>query len=184
MTLPDELRKLQDLHRSGALTDEEFAAAKAAVLAGRPGGNEPATDEAMREQLEEIKLQNEVARLDREWELDRGRYLITGRYGNRYLPSKGMSVLGGVVIAAFGIFWTVMAASEVGGFGGAFALFPLFGVLFVLAGVGMSIYSYSRAGRYEEAYQAYQRRRARLLAGRDERPGSGDQESGTVTPPP
>ena len=48
----------------------------------------------------------------------------------------------------------------------------------------MSIYSYSRAGRYEEAYQAYQRRRARLLAGRDERPGSGDQESGTVTPPP
>ncbi len=34
MTIADELRKLQDLHRSGALTDEEFAQAKAAVLGG------------------------------------------------------------------------------------------------------------------------------------------------------
>src|SRR5438445_3956368 len=32
MNLADELRKLQELHSTGALTDEEFAEAKAAVL--------------------------------------------------------------------------------------------------------------------------------------------------------
>jgi hypothetical protein len=32
MSLTDELRKLQELHQSGALTDEEFAKAKEALL--------------------------------------------------------------------------------------------------------------------------------------------------------
>ena len=32
MNIPDELRKLQEMHASGALTDDEFAQAKAAVL--------------------------------------------------------------------------------------------------------------------------------------------------------
>jgi hypothetical protein len=35
MSLSDELRKLDDLHRSGGLTAEEFARAKAALLGGR-----------------------------------------------------------------------------------------------------------------------------------------------------
>jgi hypothetical protein len=36
MTLADELQKLEQLHRSGALSDEEFAKAKAALLHGPP----------------------------------------------------------------------------------------------------------------------------------------------------
>jgi hypothetical protein len=34
MSIADELQKLQELHRSGALNDQEFAQAKAVVLAG------------------------------------------------------------------------------------------------------------------------------------------------------
>lgn len=34
MALSDELSKLQELHRAGALTDEEYARAKARVLEG------------------------------------------------------------------------------------------------------------------------------------------------------
>jgi hypothetical protein len=41
MTLADELRKLEELHRSGALTDEEFAQAKAAVLNSAPPAEDP-----------------------------------------------------------------------------------------------------------------------------------------------
>jgi hypothetical protein len=169
MNIADELRKLQDLHRAGALTDEEFATAKAAVLAGGSGGSEAAGEGTMREELEEIKLQNEVARLDREWEMERQHYMVAGRYGSQYVPSRGMSVLGGVFFAGFGLIWIVMAASMGGGFGGGFDLFPLFGVLFILFGVGTSIYSYTKATQYEEAYQAYQRRRAEVLAGRGAR---------------
>jgi hypothetical protein len=166
MNIADELRKLEELHRSGALTDEEFAAAKARVLAGEPGTAGPAGGDAVQGQLDELRLQNEVARLDREWELERPRYLIAGRYGYRYVPNRAMSLLGGVVIVGVGILWTAMASSMVGGFGGVLFFFPLFGVLFILAGIGASVYSYSRAAQYEQAYANYQRRRAQLLAGR------------------
>src|SRR5262245_2883954 len=120
LNISDEFRKLQHLHHSGALTDEEFTAGKAAVLAQSaredPTDNEP----AVQSHLEQIRLQNEVARLDREWDLERERYMVAGRYGNRYVPSQGMSVLGGVVVVGFGIVWTGMAASM-----GAPGFFPL-----------------------------------------------------------
>src|SRR5262245_48443688 len=41
MNITDELRKLQELHRSGALTDEEFAQAKATVLNTAPSAPAP-----------------------------------------------------------------------------------------------------------------------------------------------
>src|SRR5262245_39381991 len=86
MNIADELRKLQDLHRSGVLTDEEFATAKAAVLAGNTTDDRAGNEPAMHAHLEEIKLQNEVARLDREWELEREQYMVAGKYGYRYIP--------------------------------------------------------------------------------------------------
>ncbi|MBN2577363.1 MAG: DUF4870 domain-containing protein [Pirellulales bacterium] len=53
MSLSDELQKLQQLHQSGALSDEEFAQAKAKLLNQQPGsfslfstgGANPATEE-------------------------------------------------------------------------------------------------------------------------------------------
>jgi hypothetical protein len=152
MSMADELRKLQELHDDGTLTAEEFAAAKATVLAGRPA------DSAVEGHLEEIRQQNDVAQLDREWAIEREQYMVAGRYGYRYLPNKGMSVLGGIIACAFGIFWTMMAASM-----GAPGLFPAFGVLFILFGVGVSVYSFTKATRYEEARRRYQRRRSELL---------------------
>lgn len=37
MSVADEIAKLQDLHRAGALTDEEFAAAKQRLISGDGG---------------------------------------------------------------------------------------------------------------------------------------------------
>jgi hypothetical protein len=157
MSMADELRKLQDLRDAGTLTDEEFASAKARVLAGEPA--ERPGDSGVESHLEEIRHQNEVAQLDREWAMERDRYMMTGRYGYRYLPTPGMSVLGGVVIVGFGIIWTAMAAGI-----GAPIFFPLFGVLFILLGIGVSVISFMKATQYEQARQRYQRRRANLLA--------------------
>jgi Short C-terminal domain len=168
MNIADELQKLQELHRTGALTDEEFATAKAAVLAAKTTGADAPLNETAREQLEEMKLENTVARLDREWQLARERYMIAGQYGNRYIPSRGVSVLMGVVVTGFGIFWIAMAMSITSNMPGIGGAFPCFGVIFILFGVGMSIYSFSKATQYEEEYQRYQQRRAELLAGRSE----------------
>jgi hypothetical protein len=51
-----------------------------------------------------------------------------------------MSLVAGLVIAGFGVFWTVTAASA-----GAPSFFPVFGVIFILFGVAMSLYSFKLA---------------------------------------
>jgi hypothetical protein len=45
-------------------------------------------------------------------------------------------------------------------------LFPIFGVLFIIGGVFMSVNSHAKAQEYEKAHAAYQRRRRDLLARR------------------
>jgi hypothetical protein len=154
MSIADELTRLQELRTSGVLTDAEFATAKERILNGRPA------DSAAEEHLGEIKKQNELARLDREWAMEREQYMVHGRYGYRYLPSRGLSLISGVAICAFGLLWTVFAAGM-----GAPVFFPLFGVLFILFGAGVSAYAFMQAKRYEDARLRYQRRRQELLDG-------------------
>jgi len=152
MSIADELRKLQELHEQGGLTDEEFATAKAQVLV-----NQATPDAVLQEHLEEIKEQNDVAALDRAWAAERERYMVTGRYGNRYIPNKASSLMVGFIVAIGGMMWTIMAENM-----GAPAFFPIFGVLFVLVGLGISIFSYMKADEYGKAYARYQQRRMKL----------------------
>jgi len=50
MSIPDQLQKLQDLRQAGALSDEEFARAKAAILAGStPAPPPPSKDQQTRQ---------------------------------------------------------------------------------------------------------------------------------------
>lgn len=44
MNISDEIRKLHELHQGGALTDEEFAKAKAAILIALPRNNLPSPE--------------------------------------------------------------------------------------------------------------------------------------------
>jgi hypothetical protein len=110
--------------------------------------------------LEEISAQNELAQLDREWELERENYMVTGRYGHKYIPGKFSSAFGGLIVVGFGIFWTSVAAiiTTFAGFG-VLSIFPLFGVLIVFFGVGKSIFDFVKACQYEEAEGRYQCRR-------------------------
>lgn len=157
MTISDELQKLDELRRNGTLSSEEFEIAKRRVLEGSQGS-------AGSDHLEEIKAQNELAQLDREWSLERENYMVEGQHGHKHIPGKISSVLGGLFIVGFGIFWTVMAASMTGfGEAGVFSIFPLFGILFILFGAGMSIRAFVKAGQYEEAQERYQRRRREVL---------------------
>lgn len=161
MSISDELQKLDELHRNGALSRDEFEIAKRKVLEGSPSADS--------DQLEEIKAQNELAQLDRGWELERENYMVTGKYGNKHIPGQASSLFGGIFLVAFGIFWTVMASSITSsgfgpGPGGGFSsFFPLFGVLFILFGIGVSITGFIKAGKYRDAHEKYQRRRRALL---------------------
>jgi hypothetical protein len=116
----------------------------------------------MREELERLRIDSELARVDRDWEREKESYMITGKHGHKRIPTTTGSVFGGIVIVVFGIFWTAIASSMSGG-PGAFSFFPLFGVVFILFGLGMSIYSFSKASDYKRAERAYRRRRSSLI---------------------
>jgi hypothetical protein len=168
MSLVDELAKLEELRRRGALSEDEFTRAKAALLSGASPGAEQPLGEHLADQLAEVRYQNELAQIDREWENERQQYLIYGRYGTAQVPSAGMGIATAVIGGIFGVFWTIMAFSitssgpDVGPFAIAKVIFPLFGVVFIVAAIGFGIYTYSRAQKYREAFQAYQERRARV----------------------
>jgi hypothetical protein len=117
----------------------------------------------MADRLDEISRQNELARIDREWQIEREQYTRYGRYGYRYRPTVGMSIATAVIALVGGGVWTLFTLSFVPPVGGFGYLFPLFGVFFMAVGVGTAIYNYNLAQRYEQAYADYQQRRQRLL---------------------
>ncbi|MGL6072532.1 MAG: SHOCT domain-containing protein [Fimbriiglobus sp.] len=165
MNLADELRKLDDLRRSGILSDAEFQQAKALLLAGGGPPAEQPTSQLLSDQLAEVRHQNELTRIDREWEIERQQYLISGRYGRRHVPTAGDGITTAVVGGGFGLLWLIMAlavTSEVP-FPVVGIVFPLFGVVFIVAAVSSGVSCYSRAEKYDAAFQAYKRRRQAVL---------------------
>jgi hypothetical protein len=167
MNISEELEKLQKLHESGFLTDNELARAKARVLGEEVNGAvEPVPlkageDSLVADHLEQIRWQNELEQLDREWEMERRNYLVSDKYGRTSIPTEGGSLAGALVIGGFGLAWSIGAASI-----GAPGIFPLFGILFIVFGVWSCIVSFGKAGDHQEALARYQKRRAELLARR------------------
>ncbi len=133
----------------------------------------------MADRLDELTCQNELARIDREWDIEQQTYLRTGRYGQRYRPTVGMSIFTGVVAVIGGGIWTLFTLSITSGMGGFGVVFPIFGVFFVAMGVGMAIYNYNLATRYEQGYQAYQERPAAdcWASARNQRPADDDRDA-------
>jgi hypothetical protein len=175
MSLADDLMKLEDLRRSGALTEVEFAQAKLALLDGTRAEPAAPVADLLADQLAETRRQNDLAEIDRAWQIEREQYLVADRYGRRHVPTVGYGLGGAVVVGVFGVFWTIMAFAitsggpDEGPFGLAKVFFPLFGVVFTVAGIGYGIYSASKAEQYQKAFKAYQERRARARG--DGRPG-------------
>ncbi|MCI0703849.1 MAG: hypothetical protein L0241_22545 [Planctomycetia bacterium] len=166
MSLADELKKLDDLRRAGTLTDAEFTKAKAALIAGGgSSGSGPVVDK-LGEQLAEVRYQNELERIDREWEIEKEKYMLTGRYGRRYLPTTGLGLGTAAGGGIFGAFWTVMAfaitsgAPDVGPFQIAKVFFPLFGVVFTIGSIIYGVHMIQKANAYEQAFAEYKSRRA------------------------
>jgi hypothetical protein len=161
MSLADELQKLEALRKGGTLTEVEFQQAKALLL----NGGVPSTGHPLADQLEELRDQNELARIDREWQMEREQYLMSNRYGRRIVPTSGLGLASAIGGGVFGLFWLIMAvtitgsAPDDGPFVIAKFVFPLFGVVFILVAVGWGLVCLDRARKYEEAHKAYEARR-------------------------
>jgi membrane protein required for beta-lactamase induction len=155
MSVADELDRLHRLHQDGVLTDEELDRGRAAVLIDPLA---PLTAE----QSDEIRRQKAAAQLDREWEAERERYMVTGRFGYRYIPGRTSSTVLGVLNVAFGVVWVVVSARyELPGY------FLVIGIVVAVVGGGGSAHLAVKGARYLEARRRYQQRRAALVNRRD-----------------
>src|SRR5438045_1138192 len=81
------------VRRTGSATFTETATGPAAS---------PAAGPALAQRVEHLAHEAELARIDREWQIEREQYLMTGRYGNRYVPTPALSIFSGVLVAGFG----------------------------------------------------------------------------------
>jgi hypothetical protein len=132
--------------------------------------------EAMADELAQLRFRSELAEIDRQWEQQRRTYLVHTKNGGEHEPSATGAIVGGVLAVGFGLVWTVLAASHAG------SGMALFGLLFCGAGFGMAIYGYTKAGDFQRAKRAYERRRAGLRV--DSFRARLDERQGEITEAP
>jgi hypothetical protein len=171
MGIADELEKLEQLRTRGTLTDAEFAQAKNLLLAAPLEGVDPQLGTLLHDQMADVQYQNELARIDREWESQRRQFQIVNRYGAVYMPTVGMGtgmvMFGGIL----GLLWTYVAfvitsqAPDFEPFQIARIIFPGIGIVFTMTTVGRGIYCCVQALRYQDAFAAYQANRRRSTSG-------------------
>ncbi|MGL6076173.1 MAG: hypothetical protein ACRC8S_18595 [Fimbriiglobus sp.] len=171
MNLVDELTKLEDFWRRGGLTDDEFAQAKAKLLA-KP---DPAS-EALQEELAELRLQGEIAELDREWEVTREKYMIGTKF-SKTAPQRSqgiMLIVMGIVQFLFVTGITVYLFMSMTVAGTNFIPF----IIFSMSSVPMMFLLYQgytiirKAREYEIAYANFQAKRNALT---HTEPADGDE---------
>ncbi|MBC8128638.1 MAG: hypothetical protein H8M99_15985, partial [Gloeobacteraceae cyanobacterium ES-bin-144] len=109
--------------------------------------------------LKVIELQNDLERLDREWEMRRNSLLVRGKDGQVTEPSAIGSAFAGSIGIGFGIFWIFLTGSNQG-----MQAFSLVGLLFIAASIYGIFIGYSKAGAYRKMMSDYELQRYRLIA--------------------
>lgn len=156
MSISDEFSRLQALHENGTLTDAEFSAAKAKILAeGHPQSLEEAS--TVQQDLRRLQIQNDLLRMDQEWSIEREDYMLRGRYGARYVPTKSNSVGGAIFMSILFLVMAVFGANVPSG--EILEWISVFGILFAAGG---GIWGCSKARTYEEAEEQYEKQRRML----------------------
>ena len=105
-------------------------------------------------EVETLRIQNELERVDREWTIEREKYQVRGKHGDLHIPTKEGSIIGGIVIIVFGGFWTAGALKM-----GAPFFFPLFGIAFIVLGIAQSARGLTMAEEYTRRHHKYERDR-------------------------
>lgn len=152
MSIADEIEQLQHLHQTGALSDAEFADAKAAVLARGALNTPTALDEGMHASLAALQQQQVLLRVDQDWQVEREAYLIRGR-----IPTKTDALWMGAVLLVLGLCGICAAA-------GLPSIMIQIGLVAFASSGGLGGYYWYKASAYEVAEARYLGRRSQAAA--------------------
>ncbi|MFD0895663.1 hypothetical protein KBB96_01680 [Luteolibacter ambystomatis] len=117
---------------------------------------ERATDQIVGN-LKVIELQNDLERLDREWESTRQSLLIRGQNGGLYKPSILAAVIGGGAPIIGGIVFATFAGRHTMGW------FPLIGIVFSCFGFINLATGLSKASAFQNKQAEYERLREQVV---------------------
>jgi len=148
-----DLQFLEQLRRSGSLSDHEVEQAKATLTAKytAPLGDTSTTAERRKQRN---RLENERSRIEQEWRIRSGRLKARDKYGREYVPTKAEGVLGGVAIAAGGIF----VAAQIGRWDIGIAL----GIVSLIIGAVVGWGLWLKAQAYSDAEAQFLREMTRV----------------------
>jgi hypothetical protein len=116
------------------------------------------TTDRMAGNLKVIELQNDLERLDREWQNQRSGLMVRNKNGHVSEPSSAASVAGGFIAIGVGIVWIIFTSSM-----HAPAFFPLFGLVIMGMAVFGMVSGTNKAGAYRTGQARYENERARLI---------------------
>lgn len=111
--------------------------------------------ETISQQMAELRNQLELDAVDREWERERERYLISGRYG-RSEPTATYAAMIGLTAGGCGVCFLIAAAYVLD------FTYLLAGLAMVVGGIYGAASVLRRVRRFERARQAYLARRSEL----------------------
>ncbi len=120
--------------------------------------------ERIADDVETIKLQNDLARLDREWVERKQKLMVRGNDNVYKVPSVIGSVVGICVALGFGIYW-INSAQRIGTPGHVWII-P---ILFVVGAVAVGICGVVAATRYRMHRDNYERDRVSIVRRLNER---------------
>lgn len=106
--------------------------------------------------LDTIRLQNELERLDREWMMKRESFMIKGKNGEMSIPDTTMLVASGFGIVFAG-FWTLFTLF-------VFPPFALFGGFMIFLIITQTAKAKKKMEQYKVAHSQYRRKRQEILS--------------------
>ncbi len=112
----------------------------------------------VRQNTELLRLQGQLAQLDRDWDRVSKSLMMQGKHGGSYVPTRTSAVVMGTVMPGFGLFWLVATTNA-----GAPAFFSGFGVLVIGLAVCMSIWTFVKACEYNDCQARYEQERSALM---------------------
>ncbi|MCP4593983.1 MAG: hypothetical protein GY842_24895 [bacterium] len=113
--------------------------------------------EGLEYQIETLRLQNELERVEREWMMKRELHLVRQKNGRLVEPDATRAIVGGLALVAFGVLWIHVAISIAASARGC-----LPGILLILIAVGLVSASAWRIRKYTAALTAYKTQRQEL----------------------
>ncbi|MES2659955.1 MAG: hypothetical protein V4689_15145 [Verrucomicrobiota bacterium] len=116
------------------------------------------TTDQLANKVRVLELQNDLERLDREWDNRRESLLVRNKNGHTSVPSSAGSLIGGMVMVGFGIFWIGMTSSH-----SAPGIFPLFGLVFIGFAIFNMVNGTAKAGAYKNHRSDYENQRQQLI---------------------